>query len=187
LLATAVHCEAALYTFEDIAPATSAPFTTTVAGLSATFVGSASVCDSAGLFASLNGNVLIQGLCGTLTQTGPLSISFSSDIVSLSLNFATAGSASVLTLAAFENTTPVGTAAFNSIISPARFNGEGVVAFAGAFNRVTLTSANLLAIDNVNAVNVVPEPASMAMLMIGLAGLFFLRQRFSRSDAEQHG
>ena len=168
----------AIFNFEADALGTRAPFTDAVNGLSATFGGLASVCDSTGLFQSLSGRVLIQNLCGS-SESGPLTISFSSTLTGISFNFANAGGTSTLTLAAFENTTPVGTATFTSTLPPGRFNGEGLANFSGTFNRLTLTSGALLALDNINAsTTAVPEPTSFATIAAGLTLLAaFARKR----------
>ena len=177
----------AIFDFEANAPNTSTPVTSTVNSLSATFSGSASVCASDGLFQSLSGNILIQSLvpCGLSTESGPLSISFSSNLTSVSLNFATAGGTGTLALAAFENAASAGTANFTSTLPSGKSNGEGIASFSGTFNRLTLTSSNLLAIDNVNSITAtspVPEPASLATIAVGIGVLaaFARRKRHIR-------
>jgi hypothetical protein len=177
----------AIFDFEANAPNTSTPFTNTVNGLSATFSGQTSVCDPRALgfsFQSLSGNVLVQSLC-VAGQSGPLTISFSSDLTGISFNFATAQSAGTLALAAFENAASVGTASFTATLPSGRSNGEGIASFSGTFNRLTLTSGNLLALDNINASTstaAVPEPASLATVAsgIGLLAAFVRRKRQAR-------
>jgi len=156
-----------IFDFESNTVPTSTTFTDTVGSLIATFAGPATVCASGGLFASLTGNVLIQSFCAP-NNVGPLTISFNSNITSLSLDFATSGGPASLSLAAFENGTPVGTN--NSVSSDplGYFDGEGVASFTGLFNSVTLTSSDFIAIDNVS-VSAVPEPASTGMLLAALA------------------
>ena len=178
--AAAASSHAATFTFETDTLNKATPFTDTVSGLSATFGGAASVCGSSGLFASLSGQVLIQSLCGPNTENGTLSISFSSDISNLAFNFATAGAMATLNLSAFENSTPVGTANFMSVVPTGRFSGEGFATFGGTFNRVTLNTSTFLALDNVNATTV-PEPASLAMIVAGLGGLLVLSKRLNQS------
>ena len=169
----------AIFDFEANMPNTALPLTDTVNGLSATFGGSASVCASGGLFQSLSGNLLIQSYCGPSTESGPLTISFSSNLTGISFNFANAGGTSTLTLAAFENATSVGTASFSSTLPSGRFNGEGLASFSGTFNRLTLTSGALLALDNINAsTTATPEPASFATVAAGIGLLAaFARKR----------
>jgi hypothetical protein len=171
----------AIFNFEAIAPTTSTPFTDTVNGLSATFGGQASVCNpgiSGVSFQSLSGNVLIQqSLCGSSSESGPLTITFSSSLTGISLNFGTAGGTGSLILAAFEEAASVGTASFPSTLSAGQFNGEGIASFSGTFNRLTLTSSRPLALDNINATTgtaPVPEPASLATLAggVGLLAAF---------------
>lgn len=160
----------ALFDFEANAPNTAAPFTDTVNGLSATFGGQASVCDSLGIFQSLSGHILIQNLCGPSTESGPLSVSFSANLTGIVFNFATAGGVGTVTLAAFENATSVGSMNFTSALPMGLLNGEGTASFFGTFNRVTLTGDTLLAMDNVSARTTapVPEPAAFATVLAGM-------------------
>ena len=173
----------AIFNFEANLPGTPTPFTDTVSGLSATFGGLASVCASEGLFQSLSGNVLIQSLCGPSTQSGPLTISFSSNLAGISFDFATAGGAATMTLTAFENAMSVGTVSFTSTPPPGFFNGEGLANFSGTFNRLTLTSGDILALDNVKAsAAAVPEPASLATIpvVLGVLAAIGVRRRKAR-------
>ena len=169
----------AVFDFEADLAGTPSPFTDTVNGLSAAFGGSASVCDSTGLVQSLTGKVLIQSFCGPSPGSGPRTIAFSSDLTGISFKFANAGGTSTLTLAAFENATSIGTATFTSTLPPGLFNGEGMASFSGTFNRLTLTSGALLALDNINAsTSSVPEPASFATIASGVGLLAaFARKR----------
>ena len=173
----------ALFDFEANAVNTATPFTDTVNGLSATFGGQASVCDSGGLFQSLSGNVLIQNLCGPPTESGPLSLSFSANLTGIMFNFATAGGTGTVTLAAFENATAVGSVNFTSTVPSGFLNGEGVASFSGTFNRLTLTGNSLLAMDNVNArtTALVPEPTALATVLagMGLLATFARKQKSS--------
>lgn len=172
----------AIFTFETDPAGLAAPFSNTVNGLTATFSGSATVCSSAGLFTSLSGNVLIQSLCGPSTETGTLSISFSSSVNGVSLNYATAGGAGTLNLTAYQNATQVGTINFVSAVPSGFFNGEGIAAFSGIFNRVTLTGASLIALDNINA-STVPEPSSLAVLsgVLSLFGAFIAKKAIRKA------
>jgi hypothetical protein len=176
--------QATLFDFENIASGTvitdATPLIDTVGGLTATFTGSASVCASGGLFVSLTGNVEVQELCTAGNQTGPLKISFSSDLSSVSLDFATVAGPGALTVQALENGTAVSTSTFNSTVPPGNSNGEGFASVFGTFDMLVLTggSGALLAIDNISTpAAAAPEPASIALLGAGLAGLALTRRR----------
>jgi len=160
----------AIYDFENITAGTSTPFTDTVNGLSATFTGSASVCESLGIFSSLTGNVLIQHLCGPPTESGPITIAFSSNLTRITFDFATAGVAVPIMFSAFEDSTLVGSTTFTSSFPPGAFNGEGLGTFSGTFNRVVINNpSSPLALDNIDAASTaVPEPAALALLGAGL-------------------
>ena len=165
--------QATLFDFENIAPGTALPFTDTINGLSATFTGKASVCNTGAFFATLMGNTSVQQFCNNPAngdQTGPLGISFSSDLSSVSFNFATFGGDSTLTVQALENGNPVSTSTFNASIPPGQAVDEGFASVFGTFNMLVLTggSGALLAIDNIST-PAVPEPASIALLGAGLA------------------
>jgi PEP-CTERM motif len=171
---------AVVFDFESNAQNTTTPFTDTIGGLSATFTGSASVCSSTGFFATLSGNVLIQSLCGSTTEAGPLDVSFSSDLSGASFDFATAGGSSMVTLQAFENATLVSSATLTSTIPSGFFNGEGVASATGMFNRLLVTGSTVLALDNIDATpqsSQVPEPASLALFGAGLAGAGLMWRR----------
>jgi hypothetical protein len=178
--------QAVTFDFEANAQGTTTPFTDTVSGLSATFTGSASVCASGGLFVTLTGNVLIQEHCSPNDQTGSLGISFSSDLSSVSFDFATVelvpGTAGALTVQAFENTNLVTTTVVPSTVPPGHPGGEGVASVTATFDRLVLTgdtTDTLLAIDNINAAvpSQAPEPTSIALLGAGLAGLVLVGRR----------
>ena len=158
--------QATLFDFENIAAGTPLPFSDTVNGLTANFSGQASVCNTGAFFQTLMGNTSIQQFCNNPAngdQTGPLGISFSSDLSSVSFNFATFGGDSTLTVEALENGNPVSTSTFNSSIPPGQSVDEGFASVFGTFNMLVLTggSGALLAIDNIST-PAVPEPASFA-------------------------
>jgi hypothetical protein len=181
--------QAIMFDFENIAQNTvisdATPLVDTVGGLTATFTGSASVCP-AGVFVSLTGNAEAQELCTSGNQTGPLRISFSSDLRSVSFDFATVelvpGTPGALTVQAFEDATLVATSVFNSTVPPGHPGGEGLASITATFNRLVLTgdtNDTLLAIDNINTPALAPEPASIALLGAALGGLILVgRRRF---------
>jgi hypothetical protein len=172
--------QAVTFDFEANTQFTTTPFTDTVGGLSATFTGEASVCGAIPQIPPpLTGNVLIQNLCVT-GQSGPLGVSLSSDLSSASFDFATVVGAASLTVGAFENANLVSTSTFTSSVPSGFSVGEGLASVTGTFNRLVLTSASGLAIDNLNAtpqVAGVPEPASMSLLGAGLCALILARRR----------
>jgi hypothetical protein len=126
--------QATLFDFENIAAGTPLPFSDTVNGLTANFSGQASVCNTAGIFVTLMGNTSIQQFCNNPAngdQTGPLRISFSSDLSSVSFNFATLGGGSTITVQALENGNPVSTSTFNASIPPGQLVDEGFPQYLG--------------------------------------------------------
>jgi hypothetical protein len=185
LLPAAAHATlfngTAVFNFENIAAGTPLPLTITENGLSATFSGQASVCNTTGFFVTLMGNTSIQQFCNSPAngdQTGPLRISFSSDLSSVSFNFATVGGNSTLAVQTLENGTPISTSTFNASIPPGQLADEGFASVSGTFNMLVLTGGGgaLLAIDNIST-PAVPEPASFALLGTGLVGLILARRR----------
>src|SRR5215831_2282906 len=173
---------ATLFDFENIAAGTPFPFSDAVNGLTANFSGQASVCNTGGIFVTLMGNTSIQQFCNNPAngdQTGPLRISFSSDLSSVSFNFATLGGNSTITVQALENGSPVSTSTFNASIPPGQLVDEGFASVFGTFNMLVLTGGGgaLLAIDNISTPAATPEPASFALLGTGLAGLILARRR----------
>jgi len=173
---------ATLFDFENIAAGTPFPFSDAVNGLTANFSGQASVCNTGGIFVTLMGNTSIQQFCNNPAngdQTGPLRIRFSSDLSSVSFNFATVGGNSTITVQALENGSPVSTSTFNASIPPGQLVDEGFASVFGTFNMLVLTGGGgaLLAIDNISTPAATPEPASFALLGTGLAGLILARRR----------
>lgn len=167
----------ALFDFETNAPNTATPFSNSVNGLSATFGGSARVCDSQGFFESLSGQILIQNFCGSSSDSGPLTISFSSPLTAISLDFSVAGSDGTLSLLAFWGGTPVGGSNFGTTLPSGFFNGEGVANFSGTFDSIQLNSDLFLAIDNITAeTSPIPEPG-VFLLVPAVIAFFAAMQR----------
>ncbi|HEY3454340.1 MAG TPA: PEP-CTERM sorting domain-containing protein [Bryobacteraceae bacterium] len=168
----------ALFDFETNPSGTPTPFTNTVNGLSATFGGSARVCDSQGFFQSLSGQILIQNFCGSSSDSGPLTISFSSPLTTISFDFAVAAPNGTLSLAAFLGGTPAGGSDFGTTVPPGLFNSEGVANFSGTFDSVELSSDFFLAVDNVDASTTpVPEPGVSLLVPAALAVFAVMRRR----------
>ena len=168
----------ALFDFETNASGTPTPFINTVNGLSATFGGSARVCDSQGFFQSLSTQILIQNFCGSSSDSGPLTISFSSPLTAISFDFAIAGPNGTLLLSAFLDGTRVGGSDFGTTLPPGLFNGEGVANFSGTFDSIQLSSDLFLAVDNVDAnTTPVPEPGVSLLIPTAIAVFAVMRRR----------
>ena len=177
LVAHASVQAAPVFNFEATASGTALPLTLTNGGLTATFTGGADVCASGGLFSTLTGNVVIEGLCST-NPVNPLGMAFSSNLSSLSFNFATAGGASSILVTLAENGVPVGTQTINSVIPSGFLNGEGLATLSGPlFNSILISSSNLIAFDNVQAgLAAVPEPETLLLAGVGLLVLAMRRR-----------
>jgi hypothetical protein len=165
-----------IFNFDSDSVGTSTTFTDTSNGLSATFSSSADpggFIIYASMFDTLTGNVLgdpgPSGLGGL-----NLDISFSQDLASVSLDFATAdfGTASPLTITAYENSTFIGSASSSGETPSGFIFPEGAVSFAGSpFNQLVVSSsAPDFAVDNIDVV-AAPEPAAIALFALGLFAL----------------
>ncbi|HVG26233.1 MAG TPA: hypothetical protein VM865_01410, partial [Acidobacteriaceae bacterium] len=156
-----------LFTFESTSPGTVFPVSSTVNGITLTVAapGGGAVCNSNGLFSGLSGNVAIQGLC-TKDFEGPLTLSFSQVISSLSFNFAVSNEAAPLLVQTMLDGTPGPVGLFFSSLPVGYSNGEGLATLSGSFNSVVLsTDAPFIAVDNDNvAATPTPEPGSLALL-----------------------
>jgi hypothetical protein len=188
-LAAAALCAAAnatsVFNFDNDGLGTSTGFTDTNNGISATFTSTAdpgSFVVYASMFDTLTGNVL--GDPGPAGQGGlALAVNFSTDLASVSLDFATAdfGTPSPLIITGYENSTLVGsTSATGSVPAGYEFP-EGAITFSGGpFNNIVISSAAPdFAVDNID-VTAAPEPAVVGLVGLGLLSLAVpvLRRRF---------
>ncbi len=194
ILTACTACAAAsastVFNFDGDNLGTATTFTDTVNGVSATFSSSA---DPGGfviypsIYETLTGNVL--GDPGPANANNlSLSIAFNGNLNAVTFDFATSdfGTASPLTLQAFEGNTLVGSATQTGQFLPGFSFPEGEIAFDGTnFNKLVVSStATDFAIDNVAVIASAPEPSVLGLLAIGLlcAGIPAVR---ARSSAQQ--
>lgn len=150
-----------MFTFDDLLVGTAGTFSSTVNGLTATFQGSATVCATTGLngnlFTTLSGNALMQGFC-TATNSGPLTINFNHYVLRLNFALAVNGTESVpVTVQYFDRGTKVGEQTITPTVPANGVSPEAAVSYTGTFDSVQISSAGLIAIDNLDAT---PTPAS---------------------------
>jgi hypothetical protein len=167
---------------------TTTTFADTVNGLSATF---SSAADPGGfvvfptMFETLTGNVL--GNPGPAFAFDiPLDVNFSGSLSAITLDFATGDFAnpSPFTIAAYENSTLVGSSTSTGQFLPGFTFPEGEITFdAGTFNNVVIsTPSPNFAVDNIQVLTATaPEPGSFTMLAAGLclSGAGVIRRRRS--------
>jgi hypothetical protein len=181
-----------IFTFDNDNLGTSTTFTDTVNGVSATF---SSAADPGGfvvyasMFETLTGNVL--GDPGPAGQNNlPLDVAFSGELNAIELDFATAdfNTPSPLTLTAYQGTQMVGSTTTSGMFLPGFLFPEGEIAFDGAdFNNVVISSTSMdFAVDNI-AVNAVPEPGPLSLVVLGFSLLVIgsLRNK-RRASAASH-
>jgi hypothetical protein len=176
-----------VFNFDGDSLGTATTFTDTMNGLSATF---SSTADPGGfvvyssMFETLTGNVL--GDPGPAGQDNlTLDVNFSGELNAVTLNFATSDFSvpSPLTLTAYQNSLPVGSATTSGMFLDGFLFPEGEVAFDGAaFNRITIAStATDFAVDNIT-VNQTPEPGPLSLVALGIV-FFALGSRRTKSRA----
>lgn len=192
-LAAAAPAAAQTFTFEGVAAGTVTPFTSTVGGVTATFAAANQATGSLAVVAlppgfapGISGNVLQQP-----SGLGALLIAFSQPLTSVTFNFATNG-VSAINLLLFQGATQVGGGTFASaLVSGFTFpGGVATLGYAGAggFDRISVSSQTpptQFLVDNVavTPAAVVPEPASVALLGVGLAGAGAVARRRGRRAA----
>ena len=170
--AISVHAQSAVFNFDGDPQGTPTRLNEVNNGVTATFSSPADI-NGGGfqvepiLFTTLSGNVLHdRGPSGQ--ENIPLNISFSQQLYSISLNFATndTGSASPLMLTASLNGKQVGVGSATGVFQASTYP-EGVLSFASAspFNSVTLTStpAPDFAVNNIR-VSLSPASPALASL-----------------------
>ena len=167
-LLAASHAQAGTINFEAQTGQTTSNLSIATNGVTVKFTspGRYTVGSTAGLYTLLTGNALINlGF-----DPAALVIKFSIPVSAFSLDF---GLTDLLGLGGSDVlTTSVGQ--FTATVPSSTLFPEGVLNYAGAaVSSVTLNSAYTIAIDNVS----VPEPATMAILGIGVAGLVGTRRR----------
>jgi hypothetical protein len=168
-----------LYNFENTG-LLETPFAVTSNGLTATFSSSGDpegfeVIPTVGLFSSLTGN----GLGNFNAVPFSLSIAFSSDASSISLDFATSGPA-FFTLSTLKDGMPVNSVMVSGTVPGGFQFPEGAVGLSGGtFNEVLMTStASSFTVDNIDVTPVAtPEAGSLFLLGFGLAATMALRRR----------
>ncbi len=166
LAAPAAAVGESIFNFENVASGTAGPLALSVNGLTANIGGSAAVCASTGLsgnmFLSLTGNALMQGFC-TPATTGPLTVTFSGPLAKLSFALAINGTDPVpVTVTFLEHGKQVGSQTITPVVPDGSLSPEAVVTYTGTFNEVTIASAGLVAIDNLDAVPLPSSPTTPA-------------------------
>lgn len=179
---------AALYDFENQSIGTETPFTLVSAGLSATFAGPAGVDPGAFGISSnfltptgfqyrlMNGDFLTIGSAFGAAGSA-LTIVFSAPVTAFSLDFGLDDPSHATTLAFLTNASGSGSAD-GSLTSGYRYP-EGTLSYAGGpFTTITLQSNAIdFQIDNLRVTPAVPEPESVVLFAVGLAGLVLRRRQ----------
>ncbi len=177
---------AAPITFTDPVIGTPTPFPTSAGGITATFSAPAPH-DPGGFFTGPSTFVTIPGSVVFNSGLGsdafvPLDIAFSAPVTSVSFRFGLDVKGSgTLDLKAFNGGSLVGSTSATGTVPPNDVLGQGLLSFNGAaFDSIELSDqvdpGFAVGTVTVNTTTPVPEPAGLAVLGIGFAGLVFARK-----------
>ncbi len=170
LMSAAPTASAQTFNFETTPFGTPVPLSITNGGVTAAFASAAGFSVQPTFFGGLTGRVLRDDDAAT----SPLTITFSTLLSSVSLNFGLniVPAAGNFTLVARHGATLVGTVTVAGAPPPGFLFPEGVVSFTGAtFDTIVLSStARDFAVDNivVQPSTAIPEPGTVALFGTGL-------------------
>lgn len=145
-----------IYNFDNVAPGTNLPLALSVNGLTATFGGGAAVCTAAGfsgnMFIGLTGNALMQGFCQA-AASGPVTMSFSQSLSKLTFVVAENGADPQPIVVTYLNRgVAVKTQTVTPVVPANSVSPEASITYSGTFDTILISSAGLLALDNVDAI-----------------------------------
>lgn len=175
---------AAPITFTYPAIGTPTPFSTSAGGITATF---SAPNDPGGFFTGPSTFVTIPGTVVFNSGLGndafvPLNVAFSAPVTSVSFRFGLDVKGSgTLDLKAFNGGSLVGSTSATGTVPPNDVLGQGLLSFSGAaFDSIVLSDqvdpGFAVGTVTVNTTTPVPEPAGLAVLGIGFAGLVLARK-----------
>ncbi len=170
LVSAAPTASAQTFNFETTPFGTPVPLSITNGGVTAAFASAASFSVQPSFFSGLTGRILRDDDAAT----GPLTITFSTLLSSVSLNFGlnAVPATGNVTLLARSGATLVGSVTVAGAPPAGFLFPEGVIAFTGAeFDTIVLSStARDFAVDNivVQPSTAIPEPGTVALFGTGL-------------------